>query len=105
MNPPSNAVVMERAKATGIDLRRLPFSEEVFCNYVRKAWPTYVQETGQRIEGWMPAKGSDDYYENVAAAASTGSEGLTNLFTEVGPPLSREQQKEVIEYLLNPHKK
>ena len=106
MNPPSNATIIERATATGIDLQKLPFSEDIFCNYVRKSWPTIQKwETGQIVQSYMPVKDGDDYYENVAAAANTGSKELVNLFLETGFELSEEQRNEVATYLARPRHK
>lgn len=58
---------------------------------VLKHWPILAETHSQHI----PPLGSDDYYENVLAAAKTGDESFTRMFIN-NCPLTREQHDEIV---------
>jgi len=91
--------IVRQLIASGIDMTVLP--KEELVKYVREYWPYEIidPKTSNACRLKVEQKGSECYYENVAAAAETKNRKLVELFLSTGFVPSQEQQEEIESYL------
>jgi len=87
--------IIRQLVESGIDMTAIP--KEELIKYVREYWPYELisPKTSNACQLKVEPKGSDFYYENIAAAAESGSRQLVNLFLATGFVPSEEQRREI----------